>query len=181
MCCQKGPKWTIIFAFAILQTIHAADDFCHSTKCNFNEIGAMQKIDKLKNLCGEICDISELKKGGQQSRSGPFFPYYWKNFDCLELFQHNWDEMGPLWPKPPKWNELPSKIQKEFTWNGILKPRDSHQNDNWEISNQTWTVKTVELMQKLFQNGKLNGNYGSEVVHKLSRYVYTVSKNYHKF
>ena len=141
----------------------------------------MKKIDKLKNLCGEICDISELKKGGQQSRSGPFFPYYWKNFDCLELFQHNWDEKGPLWPKPPKWNELPSKIQKEFTWNGILKPRDSHQNDNWEISNQTWTVKTVELMQKLFQNGKLNGNYGSEVVHKLSRYVFTVSKNYHKF
>ena len=59
-----------------------------------------------------------------------------------------------------------------------LKPRDSFQNDNWEISNQTWTVQMVELMEKLYQNGKLNGNYGSEVVHKLSRYVYTVGKNY---
>jgi len=29
----------------------------------------------------------------------------------------------------------------------------------------------VEFMEKLYQNGKLNGNYGSEVVHKLSRTI----------
>ena len=87
---------------------------------NSQEIEAVKKIEEIKSLCGELCDISATKA---EKRSGPFFQYYWKNFDCLELFQHKWDEMGPLWPKPPKWNELPSKIQKEFTWNGILKGR----------------------------------------------------------
>ena len=125
----------------------------------------MNQIEKIKNLCGEICDFSDEQKG----KSGPYFQYYWKNFDCLELFQHKWDEMGPLWPKPPKWKDLPSRIQKEFTWNGLFSPQPYHQNDNWEIANQTWTVKMIEQMQKWYQNGKLNGNYGEAVVQSLSR------------
>ena len=125
----------------------------------------MNLIQNIKELCEDICDFSSKPL----SKSGPYFQYYWKNFDCDKLFKHKWDEMGPKWPNPPKWNDLPSGIQREFTWNGLFSVFDNAQNDNWNISESVWTYQMIEAFQKLYAKNKLPGNYGWHVVHKITK------------
>ena len=153
MQCHKN----LIFV-AIIQVIYPT--FAHHLE------EAVESIQSIKSACGEICDVS---KENLLPQSGPYFPYAWKNFECPSIFDKSWDQMGPLWKHPPRWKHLPSEIQKEFLWNGKFFLSDWYANDNWNISDHTWTNEVVQDFQNKYMHGSMDGNYGTKNVNRISK------------
>ena len=52
-------------------------------------IKAQNSIQSIKKLCGEVCktQVDFLPQ------SGKYFPNIWKNFDCPQLFKHDWNHI----------------------------------------------------------------------------------------
>ena len=130
-------------------------------------IKAQNSIQSIKKLCGEVCETQV----DYLPQSGKYFPNIWKNFDCPQLFKHDWNQMGAEFSTPPKWTSLSFDIQKQLTWDGMFHLAIHYMNDNFQIPAKKWTQNMVEEFQRNFQDGTLFGNYGVDNVNRISKII----------
>ena len=130
-------------------------------------IKAQNSIQSIKKLCGEVCKTQV----DYLPQSGKYFPNIWKNFDCPQLFKHDWNQMGAEFSTPPKWTSLSFDIQKQLTWDGMFHLAIHYMNDNFQIPAKKWTQNMVEEFQRNFQDGTLFGNYGVDNVNRISKII----------
>ena len=54
-------------------------------------------------------------------------------------------------PKPPKWNQLPPSLKRDYLWEGIFDAgieRDYQDTNN--LGTQTWTYENIESLRYYF-------------------------------
>lgn len=117
----------------------------------------------IKASCGELCNVSP-ESAKEFLHPGPYFDAVWKNFDCNQLFSHDFDGKVPKFRVPLTWKKLPYEAQRELNLRGIYAVDDSsgHSFDKGSFVNSTWTFQQVQTLRQRLRRGLPIGNYGPE-------------------
>nr|XP_022341369.1 uncharacterized protein LOC111135518 isoform X2 [Crassostrea virginica]XP_022341370.1 uncharacterized protein LOC111135518 isoform X2 [Crassostrea virginica] len=113
----------------------------------------VQKINSIRNSCGQLCDTS------RQGTPGPFFDHVTAPVDCKAIYNNPFIDEGNSGP-PPK------KIPKEF-WNEysmgdrvpILEWYFNQKYLNSKARTPIWTKESVDGQIRLASQGRMMGPY----------------------
>ena len=134
--------------------------------CSLSNHGMLPKLlsgfADIKASCGELCNVSP-ESAQEFLHPGPYFDAVWKNFDCDQLFSHDFDSKVPQFKNPLPWKKIPYDAQKELNLQGLFAVDVSHHGgDKSSFVNSTWAFEEVEMYRKKIRRKIAVGNYGHE-------------------
>lgn len=124
-------------------------------KMGNEEVFFMKEIEKVRNICGELCDTS---RRGQPSI---FFDKISAKVNCKALFRNVYVDATHGYSEAPRY--IPSVFMKDFTMGGKIRLNEMYFNQPYLGNNAktpVWTTLSINQYISQAKLGQLNGTYG---------------------
>ena len=112
-----------------------------------------QKINSIRNSCGQLCDTSRT------GTSGPFFDHVTAPIDCKSIYNNPYIDEGHSGPAP---KTIPKEFWNEYTMENRVTIRGCYFNQkylNSKARTPIWTKEYVDDYIRLAAQGRMLGPY----------------------
>lgn len=124
-------------------------------KMRNEEMFFMKEIEKVRIICGELCDTSRIRQPGL------FFEKITATVNCKALFRNVYVDSTHGYSEAPRY--IPSVFMNDFTMGGKIRLNEMYFNQPYLGNNAKTPVWTRLLMNQYISQaklGQLNGTYG---------------------